>query len=53
MAVLGALGIAETVVRSADPFSSPAGRALMDEQIALTGEATGRRGTASPASSPS
>jgi len=39
MAVLSVLGIAETVVRSVDPFNSAAGRALMDEQIAVTREA--------------
>lgn len=38
MAVLSVLGLAETVVRSADPFNSDAGRALMDEQIDLSRE---------------
>lgn len=33
MAVLGVLGIAETVVNSADPWKSESGRALMDERM--------------------
>ncbi|WP_370581461.1 helix-turn-helix domain-containing protein [Mycetocola sp. JXN-3] len=36
LAVLSVLGIANTVISSSDPWASPAGRALMDEKIALT-----------------
>lgn len=33
MAVLGVLGLAETVVSHTNPFNSDAGRALMDDQL--------------------
>lgn len=39
MAALSVLGLAETLVRSTDPFHSDAGRALMDEQLELAGGA--------------
>lgn len=41
LAVLGSLGMANTVVASTDPWNSNAGRALMDEQIGMTGHTNG------------
>jgi transcriptional regulator with XRE-family HTH domain len=35
LAVLTALGIANTVVASTDPWNSTAGRALMDEEVGM------------------
>lgn len=34
LAVLGALGVADSLVKATDPLESPVGRALVDEQIA-------------------
>ncbi|MFF2052049.1 helix-turn-helix domain-containing protein [Leifsonia sp. NPDC058194] len=35
LAVLTSLGIANTLVESTDPWKSPAGRALMDEEVGV------------------
>jgi transcriptional regulator with XRE-family HTH domain len=44
LAILTSLGIANTVVESSDPWKSIAGRALMDEQLAVKrGETTSMR----------
>jgi transcriptional regulator with XRE-family HTH domain len=43
LAVLTSLGIANTVVESTDPWNSPAGRALMDEEVGIRRKNTERR----------
>jgi transcriptional regulator with XRE-family HTH domain len=35
MAILTSLGIANTLVESTDPWNTPAGRALMDEEVGV------------------
>jgi transcriptional regulator with XRE-family HTH domain len=43
LAVLTALGIANTVVESTDPWNSTAGRALMDEEVGVQSQKRERR----------
>lgn len=43
LAVLTALGIANTVVASTDPWNSSAGRALMDEEVGVQSQKHERR----------